>query len=129
MIKTTAGLCSSPSLYSCLFISLKAPYRNSLVYEKLKFTKQIKNPRKVFHFLGYSIPELVLLTRLNLKSNLLLKCKKSFKIFFIGGATVNTGQLPASLVEPFIGGLLRARRSRNTSVDQNHQQKKNVLLT
>ena len=29
--------------------SLEALYRNSPVYEKLKFTKQIKNPRKVFH--------------------------------------------------------------------------------
>ena len=27
---------------------MKAPYRNSLVYEKLKFTKQIKNPEKSF---------------------------------------------------------------------------------
>ena len=29
--------------------SLKAVHRNSLVYTKLKFTKQIKKPRKVFH--------------------------------------------------------------------------------
>ena len=29
---------------------MKAPYRNSLVYVKLKFIKQIKNPRKVFQF-------------------------------------------------------------------------------
>ena len=28
---------------------MDALYRNSPVYEKLRFTKQIKNPRKVFH--------------------------------------------------------------------------------
>ena len=28
---------------------MKASHRNSLVYVKLKFIKQIKNPRKVFH--------------------------------------------------------------------------------
>ena len=31
---------------------MKAPRRNLLIYINLKFTKQIKKPRKVFHFKG-----------------------------------------------------------------------------